>query len=862
MTTSSAKTSVPAIRTTVSDLVSADGRYQIRRNATWLYADRVGQTLAEHGWKFHISSRPAEFRSLVTVLVPFLLEQGCTFKLARSLRVLGELNDGASAPPSVGKAVTIYPDQDRVAQLGNSLVELLRGRVGPRILSDRRVAADAPVYYRYGPFRTTLVANRLGNLTSIIAGPTGDTFDGWATTTYRQPPWVTDPFRPTAGGADASDAVTEQPVRLGTHYEPLNGLLESARGNVYTATDLRTGELVVVKQARAYVAESLDGYDARIQLRNERFVLGALHDIPGVARFRDHFRHGEDEYLVTSFDGKFSLSEYVTRNGRYAPAETPDLDGSRSLDALAHRLAKTLREIHARGYLLRDLSPKNLIVNPIGGDVTFIDFGHCNHHDVTIRGGTKGYAPARQFDDEPAEPRDDLHALGMTLFAATIGAEPLVDERDPDASRVMALRVLGRLHGDRPPPVIAAVTDLLSAEPETMATAFTALADGHLPAATRRSRFPSFAVRRRGPDTAALVDRVLTQLVSRANRMVDDAREPDPGVYRGAAGIGLCLLPHLDRPNVADTVARLARFSSLAADQVRLRPGLYLGTTGVELFLRRAIAAGVTATPLSPKRLFGVPDDTVDGEDVINGTAGIGLGHLLLNELDPRPEHQDMVRRCLESLDEPVAVLAFDPAADTSTPGRDTTLGVSHGHCGVVEFLRHRYRLTSSEESRRQLTAWLAVLSDPVRRFVEAAAKPSAVPLCVSWCRGMAGMGRVVLAAGRQLGDSSLVDLAVACADGCLRWLPQLVTAGQCCGVAGIGELFCDLIPHDDRFLAAAESATTQLLILNADAPPAPPDRNQVQPGSASWASGAAGVLDFLTRLRDLTPRGTATAPF
>ncbi|MGH8878002.1 MAG: hypothetical protein ACRD0P_11765, partial [Stackebrandtia sp.] len=86
--------------------------------------------------------------------------------------------------------------------------------------------------------------------------------------------------------------------------------------------------------------------------------------------------------------------------------------------------------------------------------------------------------------------------------------------------------------------------------------------------------------------------------------------------------------------------------------------------------------------------------------------------------------------------------------------------------------------------------------------------------------------------------------------------------AGQCCGVAGIGELFCDLIPHDDRFLAAAESATTQLLILRADAPPAPPAGNHVQPGSTSWATGAAGVLAFLTRLRDLTPSSIATGPF
>lgn len=864
MTTGTVGTPTSAIKATVSDLVSADSRYRIRRDTTWLYADRSGLSVPDHGWKFHVSSRPSDFRDLVKVLVPYLLDQGCTFKLARSLRVLAEINDGSSAPTSVGKAVTVYPDQERVTELGIGLAYLLRGRIGPRVLSDRQVTSDAPVYYRYGPFRATLVANRLGNLTAIMVGPNGETCDGWATTAYQQPPWATDPFQPPDDEASTAHDAPDRPVRLGTHYEPHRGLAAAARGNVYAATDLRTGETVVVKQGRAHVAESLDGDDARMQLRNERFVLSALNDVDRVARFRDHFRHGDDEYLVTSFDGTASLSEDITRNGRYLPADDSSARACgqpRSLDMLAHRLAATLREIHVRGFLLRDLSPKNLIVGD-GNELTFIDFGHCHHHDVAIPGGTKGYAPARQFDGEPAETHDDLHALGMTLFAATIGAEPLVAEDDLDASRVMALQVLQRIYGDHPPPVIAAVIDLLSAEPETMTDAFDTLADGRLPTAGPRSRPPSSVIHRHGNDTNELVDRVLRQLLSRTNEALDDIRDPDPGVYGGAGGIGLCLIPHLDRLNTADTVERLAEFSSRAADQVKLRPGLYLGATGVELFLRRAIAAGVAATPLSTSRLFGDPDDTFEGHDVINGAAGIGLGHLLLNELDRRPEHEDMVRRCLESLDDYEAQTAFVAADDVSIPGRDTTVGVSHGHAGVVEFLRHRYRLAPSEESRRQLAGRLTLLAEQVDRFILASSKPNAVPLCTSWCRGMAGLGRVVLAAGRQLGDSALVDLAVACADGCLQWLPHIATAGQCCGVAGIGELFCDLVTYDDRFLRAAESAVTQLLLLRADASPAVPAGSRVQPGGMSWASGAAGVLGFLTRLRDLTPEGSVVTPF
>ena len=825
----------------------------------WLYAENSEYTLPDHGWKFHVSARPKNFRSLVAVLVPYLLDRGCTFKLARSLRVLGELNDGASPASSVGKAVTIYPDQEDVTGIGADLAVLLRGRSGPRVLSDRRVSPDAPVYYRYGPFRATYRANGIGNLASVMIGPDGEVVDGWATSTYRVPLWVSDPFESVPSRTGGETAPSDRPARLGGHYEPRSGLAESARGAVYTAIDLRTGETVVVKQGRPYVAESLDGHDARTHLRNERFVLTALSDVPGVARFRDHFRHGDDEYLVTSFDGRSSLSDDILRRGRYLvladrtpDAPVPELASSRTLEALAHRLARTLREIHARGYLVRDLSPKNLVVGD-SGEITFVDFGHCHHHDVAIPGGTKGYAPARQVNGEPAESHDDLHALGMTLFAAMIGAEPPVDEGDADASRLMALQVIDRMFGTRPPPVVSAVADLLSGEPETMAVAFAAMADGPILVRPRRG-----AGRRYEADPARLVDHLLTRLVDRADKTLDEATDPDPGVYSGASGVGLALIPHLDRLDVASTVRRLAEFSALAADRVRLRPGLYLGATGVELFLRQAMVAGVTsAVPLSASRLFGEAEPEPADRDIINGVAGIGLGHALLHELDPRSEHEDMIDRCARWLTE---YEGADSGADR-VAGRDTTVGVAHGRAGVVEFLRHRYRLAPSGQTRTALDAELAALVDRVERFIVEAAKPTAVPLCTSWCRGLAGMGRSLLAVGRQLHDDALIDLAVACADGCLRWLPQIVTPGQCCGVAGIGELFCDLIPYDDRFRGAAESAVTQLLVLRADSFTGAVTRNRLEPGGMSWAGGMAGVLGFLTRLRDHTT-GMVTAPF
>jgi hypothetical protein len=280
---------------TVERLAGEYGR-AVRSDSTWLHVGSVGRALPAHGWKLHVSSRPSSFPDLVAKLVPALLAEGCAFKLARSPDVLASLNDARDTPASVGKAVTVYPDPERVRELGLRLVALLRGETGPRVLSDRRIDEAAPVYYRYGPFTSGWSADSRGRIGSFLSGPSGERFDGEATLAYRQPPWATDPF-----GADRKGRPVDDSLLLsGGRYEITGGVYESARGNIFRALDTSSGATVVVKQARAMVAESGDGVDARLRLRNERRVLEAAAGIPGVPRYLDHFQHADDEFLVTS----------------------------------------------------------------------------------------------------------------------------------------------------------------------------------------------------------------------------------------------------------------------------------------------------------------------------------------------------------------------------------------------------------------------------------------------------------------------------------------------------------------------------------------------------------------------------------
>jgi tRNA A-37 threonylcarbamoyl transferase component Bud32 len=822
----------------------ADAGCRVEAGPVWLRVLPPAFLRPAHGWKLHVSSRAATFQELIGVLVPLLLDEGCAFKLARSAAVLSRLNDGHSFPATVGKAVTIYPDQRRVADLGHALALALRGCQGPRVLSDRRVSESAPVYYRYGPFVSGWEADERGRLRNVMHGPADESFEALATLTYRQPPWAADPFRPTAAppvGIRTADASQERDAcgtgLLGRRYRVVSGVRESATGNVYRAVDEHHDSSVVIKQAHALVAEDSDGVDVRLRLRNERRVLQVLDGIAGTPRCLDHFRHDDDEFLVTSDCGERALVDDVTKRGPY---------NSRSLARLARELARTLTAIHERGVIMRDLSPKNVVVN--AGTFCIIDFGIAAYDGLYLPGRTPGYAPARQVRGDPPERIDDLYALGMTLLFAATGLEPVRDADDLELPRVRALQMIRSRFGATPTGVVAAVPDLLSGDAGCAGAAAARLAS----ASGYRARptvLPAFLpailpeLPRFGPEQAAeIVRSLVADVVAQARRILDGCAGPlaehDCCLYTGTAGIGRELLQHADDPAVAGLLPELVAHTARTARRMRLPPGLFTGSTGVALFLAEAGKAGAAADLAAWPTGWEAPDD-----DLIAGAAGVGIGSLLLHRATGAAQWLDVAGRCAGT------VRAHDKPPSRRDP---TAVGLAHGLAGNVEFLLSYasstgddLALTAAVDRTRQLTG---LLPDLIRRAV----RPSAPGLTTSWCRGLAGIGRTLLHASAVLGEPDLAGDAEQAAEACIRCLPRLRILGQCCGAAGVGEFLIDLATatRQERYLAAAHNVAVHMLLRGSGPPGHPVFTEQGPDGSnATWATGLTGILSFFRRL-------------
>ncbi|WP_329237448.1 class IV lanthionine synthetase LanL [Actinoallomurus sp. NBC_01490] len=859
-----------AVRAELAEPVAGHSRVHYP-NGMWLVVEDPAFRLPPQGWKIHLAARPATLLETLRRSLPAVLSVPCHFKVIRSGRLLRDLNSSNNHPGSIGKAVTVYAGERDVVGLARRLAADLAGLEGPRVYSDRRVAPDAPVYYRYGPFRAAYDDNDDGDLELVVTGPDGRTLPGAAGESFWQPPWTPDPFVTVAVRGQEPQPVREAErvvpegdvdvavVMLGGRYRVVRALTRNGKGIVYRAVDTTGNREVIIKEARAFVNEDSRGRDSRARLRNERYVLEKLRGLDGVPAVVDHFRHDDREYLAITDMGALALGRDVAENGLYTADPAPC---GRSLPRLAAALAELLDQVHERGVLVRDISPTNIVLDSATGRPCLVDFEISHAEGPQIFGWTPGYSPPEQERDEPATVEADYYSLGATLFYAATGLPPTWLTDDPhnhDIERAAALL-------DGRGGISDTILGLLAADPAQRQMAADALRSRRLfgePAPVPSSHAcssapePSAAGERTGRLNAAIehsiteVSRYTVRLMTGADLTGGVVASP-VNIYRGSAGMGMELLHH---GPTRDLARALAYWTNGLRTLRRGRPAFYTGDTGIAVFVT---AAGVAlnddvlmslAAPMARPVL-----SRVTGDDQHNGLAGIGTGQLLLWRLTDDADRLDLASGCAERLltSDPVPTEEPPDYADCGQVSR--TLGFSHGLAGIVHFLL-AYRTTAEGHTvEPALRKRCDLLAQHLVPLIDAARSPSAKPMHASFCQGLAGIGAALLRAAHELGEDGHLELTLDAAAACRDLAPRMYALTQCCGLAGIGEFFLDLVQvTGDRTHLSQAHRVADLIINRAGGPadaPVFPDTS-LHGSSGSWSTGTAGVLSFLRRLRD-----------
>lgn len=862
---------------------------ELYEDDTWISVHDPRTDIPPQGWKIHISARPGTLADTLDRALPILAEAGCAFKVARSAETLMELNTGDVDAAAVGKAMTVYPEQDAVVELGHALADALSGLSAPRVVSDRRVRPDAPVYYRYAPFAPQYRVDENGDFELIVIGPDGEQLAGAAGPEFTCPPWATDPFRP---GTDASPE-RRQPERrqqeeggtgggriVGGRYRVTSGVVRGPRGNVYRATDA-AGRRVVVKEARAYVGENAEGWDLRMYLRNELRILQALRGVTGVPEPIDHFRHGDDEFLVMTDAGSRDLNRDVAENGLF----TEEPGTGRDLGALAARLLEVLDAVHGRGVVVRDLSPKNVVLGD-DGRCTLIDFGNSRYDGLQLPGWSYGYSVPGQQTGRESVTADDYFSLGATLFFAATGMNPIMIDPDPARNVERTLMCLARMFPSGATGVPGLLPGLLSLDPgeraeaaaeiramygtvpveiratheavlvEGGATHGTVPAEGGRGGARRRRWALPATPKLTGDLLSRALDHTVRECVAFAERLMaapEDARRASPpvtNVYGGCAGVGMELLHHPEAKTVAGD---LARWTVRVTPPAKLPPSLYFGRTGTALFLT---AARLTTVP----ELTEPAPVTLDGPqraDQAHGVAGIGSGHLALAAVESAASarHLAVAAECARLLVAGDVKDADDTDDKTPPPpgsGVSVETAYAHGEAGCADFLLSYHEATGDRAAGEAARERFAALAVRAEALVEELNGPDARPMGASWCQGMSGITGALAHAAGAYGDDGYLRLAERGARACLTVAPQAWVVSQCCGLAGIGEALIDLamLTGDDGYWRGAEEIA-ELMLVRAGGEPSRPvfPGNDLDKAGHTWSTGAAGVLSFLRRL-------------
>ncbi len=162
----------------------------------------------------------------------------------------------------------------------------------------------------------------------------------------------------------------------GLPYRVEHALHFSNGGGVYAGVDERTGERVILKEARPHAGLAADGSDAVARLRREHDILRRLSGLGIAPGVRGYFEIGEHHFLAEEFiEGQPLNSCYADRYPLTAAEPDPAKIAAYTAWALqiCAEVEHAANALHERGVIFNDMHMFNIMIRP-DHTVALIDF--------------------------------------------------------------------------------------------------------------------------------------------------------------------------------------------------------------------------------------------------------------------------------------------------------------------------------------------------------------------------------------------------------------------------------------------------------------------------------------------------------
>ncbi|WP_259313343.1 serine/threonine-protein kinase [Capillimicrobium parvum] len=231
-------------------------------------------------------------------------------------------------------------------------------------------------------------------------------------------------------------------------------------GTVWLAQDERLNRPVALKRI------PLDDGDPERAEREAQAAARLSH--PGIVTL---YETGSDEeacYLVSEFVRGATFGELLAEGAL----------SDRDIVVIGASLCEALAHAHARGVIHRDVKPGNIMVSDQAASGTpaakICDFGIARivgGEALTRTGdvvGTLAYMAPEQAEGKRITGAADVYALGLVLYEALSGVNPIRGAGPADTARKVGTQLpdLGRLRRDLPPGLCAAIDAAVAVRPQ------------------------------------------------------------------------------------------------------------------------------------------------------------------------------------------------------------------------------------------------------------------------------------------------------------------------------------------------------------------------------------------------------------
>ena len=195
-------------------------------------------------------------------------------------------------------------------------------------------------------------------------------------------------------------------------YELLQEAISGTMSQVFKARDRQTGELVAVKIIDSDILKRVNVRWKGIKKQTEGEI-SVMFDHPYIVKTLDQG--------LTTDGEQYLIMEYLEGTGLNNILLVPEdlMSGSRTY--YMRQVAEAVREVHKKGFIHRDICPRNLLFVGDASVLKLTDFGltlpnNPPFTDPGNRTGTANYMAPELVRRKPTDHRLDVFSFGVTMY--------------------------------------------------------------------------------------------------------------------------------------------------------------------------------------------------------------------------------------------------------------------------------------------------------------------------------------------------------------------------------------------------------------------------------------------------------------